>query len=124
MTAAGTTGTTCSAIGKPEAALFEQPDHAVGGSETVGAPTGESDGVDLLDEVLRSERVGLAGAGPATADVDAGRRAAGHGDHGRAGLPPGSGPLVMAHTDPGHVEDRSERRADHRRVIPGRASSP
>jgi hypothetical protein len=98
---------------KPEAALLEQGDHAVGSRQAERAPTGEGDGVDPLDEVLRSERVGLAGAGPAATDIDARSCTSGDRDDGRAGLPADPGPLVVADADSRYVEDRSERCVRH-----------
>ena len=92
-----------------ETAIFEHGDDTVGRRETVRTPAGQRHGVDLLDQVVRSQGIGFPRAGPAPSDVDAGCCAAGDGDDGRPGLPAGAVALMVAHTDARYVEDRAER---------------
>ena len=78
----------------------------VGRCQPEGAAAGEHDGVDGGDEVAGVEQVGLAGAGAATAHVDAADRAGRRHDHGHPGEPPGlvTGGVADAHA--GDVGDR------------------
>ena len=85
--AAGTIGTGPLSVRKPTASLLQVADHAGGGIEAEGAPAGEHDGVDAVDEVDRIEEVGLARARRRAAHVDATDRAI-LGEHdGAAGRP-------------------------------------
>jgi hypothetical protein len=99
-----------SPTGKPSDRSSSQPTTPVGGSQPERAPTGEAHGVDLLRRGCREECIGLAGAGPTAAHRDAGGCAAGHVDHGGAGLPaaPGAGDGRL---DAGDVGDRTGRAA-------------
>ena len=56
--------------GKPRRAFLEPGHHPVGGGEAVGAAAREADGVDVLDQVVRREGVGL----PRARDRRRGRR--------------------------------------------------
>ena len=95
--------------GKPSDALLEPGHHPVGGGQPVRAATGEADGVDLLDEVVRRERVGLPGARAAATHVDARCGTVRGEHHGGAGLPAPPDALVVADPDAGDVGDRAER---------------
>ncbi len=87
------------------AALVEPAHDAAGGVEPEGAAAGEHDRVDLLDEILGAQQVGLAGAGGGAAHVDAAGRA-GFAEHdGAAGRPARVG--VVAHAQAGDVGDRA-----------------
>ena len=63
--------------------------------------------MDPVDEGARVEQVGLAGAGTAAADVDAGHGSLRRRDHdGHARQPSLARPLGLSDPDPGHVGDR------------------
>ena len=106
ITAAGTTGTTSpepgSPTSKPTAAVEQPLHHAVDGGQAERGPAGEHQRVDPVDQVARVEQVGLAGARPATAYVDAGHRALGRRQHdGDAAEPAVADALGLADPDAG-----------------------
>ena len=97
------------ADGEAERAFLEPGHHPVGGGQSVRAATGQAHGVDLFDEVVRLQRVGLSRARPAASDIDAGRRSLRCEHHGGTGLPAASDPLVVSDANSFDVGDRAER---------------
>src|SRR5690606_3676236 len=86
---------------KADVAAFEVAHDAVGGGQSVGAAAGQADAVGALDGRLGAQQVGLAGAGPAAADVDAGYGPGLGQHHGAAGRAAVRRP--MADEDAGNV---------------------
>ena len=81
--------------------------HSIGGGEAEGAAAGQAHGMDLLDEVLGPEQIGLARAGRATAHVDAGGCTARCEYDGGTGQPSRTRPAVVPDEQSRHVGERS-----------------
>ena len=59
--------------------------------------------MDAVDQVARVQGLGLAGAGPAAADVDAGDGSVRGAHDGRTGLPPPAATTVVTDEEAGDV---------------------
>ena len=101
---------------------FEPAHHPVGNGQPERAPAGEAHRVNLLDEMARVQRIGLARARPAAADVDTGDRSARDVDDRRPGQPSVADPPGVADEHAVHVGDRPE--SARRRSLRHRASAP